>query len=66
MISFAYANFLCVYVKLYILIVMLAVGITGYGVIEYRRRDGITGVEVQGVSSASLDKDVIENNNAAI
>ena len=63
MISFAYANFLCVYVKLYILIVMLSIGITGYGIIEFRRSRKKDTHVVNTISTTTLDKDIVVNNN---
>jgi len=37
-IPFAYSNFLCTGVKLYILTAMLVIGMTGYVIVEFRRR----------------------------
>jgi hypothetical protein len=37
-IAYAYSNYLCVNVKLYLLVGYLTIGITGYGLIELRTR----------------------------
>jgi len=38
-IAYAYSNFLCVRIKLFLLIFYLAVGIIGYGTIEFRLKN---------------------------